>query len=111
MATECAVSHLRGDLGASLQYAMPGDVVLVPDVGETVDDVGKAVAWLGDGLVAIHDHCFAFRHSMHPKFVSYAFQTASMRAQRAKYVARTKVKTLLIDGFARIEIPVPSMKE
>ena len=34
-----------------------------------------------------------------------------MRAQRAKYVARTKVKTLLIDGFARIEIPVPSMKE
>lgn len=97
-------------MAASLRYAKPGDVV-VTDVGETVEDVGKAVAWVGSEDVAIHDHCYAFRHSMNPKFVSYCMQTSSFIAEKAKYVARTKVNTLLIGGFSKIRIPVPSLEE
>ena len=93
-------------MAESLRYAEPGDVVIT-DVGETVEDVGKAVAWLGGEKVAIHDHCYAFRHMMNPKFVSYCMQTASFIAEKAKYVARTKVNTLLINGFSKIAIPVP----
>ncbi|MCJ6183533.1 restriction endonuclease subunit S [Klebsiella pneumoniae] len=104
--TTHALSQVRNDMAKSLRYAEPGDVVIT-DVGETVEDVGKAVAWLGDEKVAIHDHCYAFRHSMNPKFVSYCMQTASFIAEKAKYVARTKVNTLLINGFAKIAIPVP----
>ena len=81
--------------------------MVITDVGETVEDVGKAVAWLGDEKVAIHDHCYAFRHAMNPKFVSYCMQTSSFIAEKAKYIARTKVNTLLINGFAKIAIPVP----
>lgn len=97
-------------MAESLRYAEPGDVVIT-DVGETVEDVGKAVAWLGDGKVAIHDHCYAFRHAMNPKFVSYCMQTAPFIAEKAKYIARTKVNTLLINGFSKISIPVPSLAE
>ncbi|EOI1391440.1 restriction endonuclease subunit S [Klebsiella oxytoca] len=104
--TTHALSQVRNDMAKSLRYAEPGDVVIT-DVGETVEDVGKAVAWLGDEKVAIHDHCYAFRHSMNPKFVSYCMQTASFIAEKAKYVARTKVNTLLINGFSKIAIPVP----
>lgn len=104
--TTHALSQIRNDMAKSLRYAEPGDVVIT-DVGETVEDVGKAVAWLGDEKVAIHDHCYAFRHSMNPKFVSYCMQTTSFIAEKAKYVARTKVNTLLINGFAKIAIPVP----
>jgi len=104
--TTHALSQVKNDMAKSLRYAEPGDVVIT-DVGETVEDVGKAVAWLGDDKVAIHDHCYAFRHSMNPKFVSYCMQTASFIAEKAKYVARTKVNTLLINGFAKIAIPVP----
>ncbi|MFP8760305.1 restriction endonuclease subunit S, partial [Klebsiella grimontii] len=104
--TTHTLSQVRNDMEKSLRYAEPGDVVIT-DVGETVEDVGKAVAWLGDDKVAIHDHCYAFRHSMNPKFVSYCMQTASFIAEKAKYVARTKVNTLLINGFAKIAIPVP----
>lgn len=99
-------SQVRSDLAESLRYAEPGDVVIT-DVSETVEDVGKAVAWLGDGKVAIHDHCYAFRHAMNPKFVSYCMQTASFISEKAKYVARTKVNTLLINGYSKIAIPVP----
>lgn len=104
--TTHALSQLRKDLNSSLRYAEPGDVVIT-DVGETVEDVGKAVAWLGAESVAIHDHCYAFRHKMNPKYVSYCMQTTSFIARKAKYVARTKVNTLLINGFVKMEIPIP----
>lgn len=104
------ISHVRPEMKAILRFAKPGDVVIT-DVGETVEDVGKAVAWIGTEEVAIHDHCYAFRHSMNPKFVSYCMQTTSFIAEKAKYVARTKVNTLLMDGFSKIRIPVPSTEE
>jgi type I restriction enzyme S subunit len=101
------VSRVRRDLGPQLRFATKGDVVLT-DVGETVDDVGKAVAWMGDEDVAIHDHCYVFRSSLNPVFVSFYMQTARYRADKDKYIARTKVKTLLPDGLPRLLLPVPS---
>jgi type I restriction enzyme S subunit len=107
---QSVVSRVRSDLAPMLRFAEPGDVVIV-DVGETVEDVGKAVAWLGSEPVAIHDHSYAFRHDMNPTFVSYVMQTAAFRAERARFIARTKVNTLLIDGFSRIAIPIPARDE
>lgn len=104
--TEHAISQVRDDMAGSLRYAIPGDVVFT-DVGETVEEVGKAVAWLGSEKVAIHDHCYAFRHSMNPKYISYCMQTANFIAFKAKYVARTKINTLLVKGFSKVQIPVP----
>jgi hypothetical protein len=72
--TTATASYVRSDMASTLRFTRPGDLVIA-GVGETVEDVGKAVAWLGDGEVAIHDDCFAFRHSLNPKFVSYYFQT------------------------------------
>lgn len=106
---EKVLSQVRNDLKKKLRYAKSGDVVIT-DVGETVEDVGKAVAWLGKQDVAIHDHCYAFRHTMNPKFVAFCMQTSSFVAEKAKYVARTKVNTLLINGFSKVKIPVPSME-
>lgn len=108
--TAKVISQVRPDMASTLRYAQPGDVVIT-DVGETVEDVGKAVAWIGDEEVAIHDHCYAFRHDLNPKYVSHCMHTTSFISEKAKYVARTKVKTLLIDGFSKIRIPVPSLEE
>ena len=110
VSTSHALSQVRAELSASLRYAEPGDVVIT-DVGETVEDVGKAVAWIGNEKVAIHDHCYAFRHPMNPKLISYCMQATSFIAEKAKYVARTKVNTLLINGFSKISIPVPPIEE
>lgn len=101
-----AISQVRSDLASSLRYAEPNDVVIT-DVGETVEDVAKAVAWLGTEKVAIHDHCYAFRHSLNPKYVSYCMQTSSFIADKAKYIVRAKVKTLLVKGFSKVRIPIP----
>lgn len=104
------LSRVRADLAPRLRFANPGDVV-VAAVGETVEDVGKSVAWLGDGPVAVHDDCFIFRHSLNPKFVSYFFQTSALNAQKAKYVARAKVKRLSGHDLSKLTIPVPPREE
>jgi type I restriction enzyme S subunit len=85
---------------------MPGDVI-VTGVGETVEDVGKAVAWIGMEKVAIHDDSYAFRHSMNPKYISYAMQTAAYIDEKAKHVSRGKLNRLLINGIAKVRIPIP----
>lgn len=90
-----------------MRYARPNDVVMT-GVGETVEDVGKAVAWIGDGDVAIHDDSYAFRHPMNPKYISYAMQTAAFIDEKAKHVSRGKLNRLLVDGIARVRIPIPS---
>lgn len=104
--TTHVLSQVRLELAESLRYVEPGDVVFT-DVGETVEEVGKATAWLGSDKVAIHDHCYALRHNMNPKYVSYCMQTANFIAAKAKYVARTKINTLLIKGFSKVKIPIP----
>ncbi|MGC8102575.1 restriction endonuclease subunit S [Metapseudomonas otitidis] len=107
VSTTCAYSQVRKEMAGSLRYAEPGDVVMA-GVGETVEDVGKAVAWLGDYRVAIHDDSYAFRHSMNPKYIAYVMQTASFNSQKTKHVSSGKVKRLLIDSMKKdVLIPVP----
>lgn len=109
-ASTSTVSHVRLDMASALRFAKPGDLVIA-GVGETVEDVGKAVAWLGNGEVAIHDDCFAYRHSLNPKFVSYYFQTAAFHAEKNKYVARAKVKRLSAENLGKLAIPIPPLDE
>lgn len=104
------VTHVRPELERNLRFAQPGDVVIA-EVGETVEDVGKATAWLGAVPVAIHDGCFGFRHSLNPVFVSYCLQTATFHDQKNRYVARAKVKRLSLNGIKQLRIPVPPLAE
>lgn len=100
------LSKVRSDMADSLRYAEPNDVVIA-GVSETVEDVGKSVAWLGDEKVAIHDDSYAFRHKMNPKFIAYAMQTDAFHDQKAKHVSSGKIKRLLIDGIKKVTLPVP----
>ena len=100
------LSKVKSELADSLRYADKNDVVIA-GVSETVEDVGKAVAWLGDDRVAIHDDSFAFRHTMNPKFIAYAMQTEAFHSEKAKHVARGKIKRLLIDGIKKVRLPIP----
>lgn len=104
------LSRVRGDLAAQLRYARPGDVVIA-GVGETVEDVAKAVAWLGDSEAAIHDDSFAFRSDADPVYIAYVMQTGAFHVQKEKHVSRAKVKRIGGEGLGKIIIPVPPLEE
>jgi type I restriction enzyme S subunit len=105
--TNQAVRHVRVELRDQLRYAAPGSVVFA-GVGETVEDVGKAVAWLGNEPVATHDDTFVFTSPLNPKYVAYAVQTREFHRQKERHVSRAKVKRLSATGLADIKIPVPN---
>jgi len=90
--------------------AQPGDLVIAA-TSEDLADVGKAVAWLGDKAVAVHDDCYIFHHDLDPKYVSYCFQTESFQEQKKAFATEAKVTRLSGDNLGRIAIPVRSADE
>jgi type I restriction enzyme S subunit len=103
-------SFLRPELAASLRMAKKGDLVIA-GTGESVEDIGKAVAWLGSEEVAVHDDCYIFSHSMNPKYLSYFFQSSHFNAQKVKYAAGAKMIRVSSEGFGKIRIYVPPFEE
>jgi type I restriction enzyme S subunit len=110
VATTEARSRVREDLRTTLRYAAPGDLVIA-GTGENVAEVAKAVAWLGAGEVAIHDDCFAYRHTLEPRYASYAFQTRDFQEQKAQSISESKVVRISSANLAKIEIPVPPLDD
>ena len=108
-ATE-AKSFLDPDLAKKLRVAQPGDVIIVA-AGETIEDIGNALAWLGDSDIVIHDACFAFKHTLSPKYVSYFMQTKMFRSQIKKYISSGKISAIHAAGLSKALIPVPSPSE
>lgn len=105
-----AKSFLAPELAAKLRVAKNGDVVIVA-AGETIEDIGLGVAWLGEDDVVIHDACFAFSHSMHPNYVSHFTQTDIFHSQIKRYISSGKISAINAAGLSKAKIPVPSMDE
>jgi type I restriction enzyme S subunit len=90
--------------------ARHGDVVIV-SAGETIEDIGNAVAWLGESDVVTHDACFTFAHNLNPKYVSYFFRTEKFRSQIKRYISSGKISSINAKGLTKAVIPVPSIEE
>ena len=108
--TKKTKSFLEPEKAEKLRLAKPGDVIIVT-AGETIEDIGNAVAWLGETNVVIHDACFAYSHSFNPKFVSYFFQTDIFRSQIRKHISSSKISAILESGLSHAKIPVPPLSE
>ena len=107
-ATEVTKSFISLELAAQLKKAGWGDLI-VTTTSENIEDVCKAVAWVGKGDIAIGGHSCVFRHTLDPMYVSYYFQTDSFEMQKRRFVTGTKVKDIKVSDIGRIRIPVPPM--
>ncbi|MGF6886345.1 type I restriction enzyme S subunit [Nocardia sp. GAS34] len=104
------VTHLPESFRSSMRLAKPGDVVIA-GTSENVEDVGKAVAWLGDDDVAVHDDCFIFQHDLDPKFVSYFFASPLFQYRKRRFTSETKVVRISAGNLKKIDMPVPPRDE
>ncbi|MEU5370663.1 restriction endonuclease subunit S [Streptomyces sp. NPDC005951] len=104
------VTYLPESFRGSMRKAEPGDVVIA-GTSENIEDVGKAVAWLGDDDVAVHDDCFIFRHDLDPKFVSYFFASPLFQHRKRQFTSVTKVVRISAANLKKIVMPVPPREE
>ena len=94
----------------NLRLAKKGDVVFVA-AGETIEDIGKGTAWLGDEGVVIHDACFSFRSPLNPKYVAYYTRTRLFHDQIRRHISSGKISAINSNGLSKVIIPVPSKEE
>lgn len=105
-AADSTVTFLNPALRSSLRLARKNDLVIAA-TGENIEDVCKAVAWLGEEEVAVHDDCYIYRHSFDPMFASYLFQSSTFQEQKARYVSESKVVRVSGVNLSKIRVPMP----
>ncbi|HEY2354888.1 MAG TPA: restriction endonuclease subunit S [Gaiellaceae bacterium] len=103
-------SFVAPETAAKLAKVDPGDVVIT-NTSENIEDVGKAVAWLGAEQVVTGGHATVIKHSQNPKFLAYYFQTAEFSSAKRRYAFGTKVIDVSAKSLAKIDIPLPSRNE
>lgn len=91
--------------------ASHGDV-LIADASENDEDLGSAVAWLGDHDVVLSNHLIVFtpESGLDPKYVSYFLRSSGFQSQKRKIASGTKVRSLSAKGISTVEIPVPPLE-
>jgi type I restriction enzyme S subunit len=94
---------------AKLAQVDPGDVIIT-NTSENLDDVCKAVAWLGDSTIVTGGHATVLKHNEDPKFLSYYFQSPQFYADKKRLATGTKVIDVSAKSLAKIAIPVPPLE-
>jgi type I restriction enzyme, S subunit len=100
-----AFSFLKPEFASRLRFARPGDVIIV-SAGETIEDIGKSVAWLGSEEVVIHDALYAFRSWLDPKYVTYFTQTDDFHDQIRRFISSSKISAISTENLGKVRIPV-----
>ena len=104
--TKSFVSH---DFAKKLRKAKYGDLIIAT-TSENVEDVGKAVAWLGDAEIAISGDSYVFSHKQNPKFIAYLLQTHRFLQFKRKNVSGTKVTRISGESLEKYVIPIPPLE-
>ena len=100
------ISCVAPDTAARLAKVNPGDIIIT-NTSENIEDVGKAVAWLGDEQIVTGGHATVLKHSQDPKFISYWLQSPSFQQQKKRLATGTKVIDVSAKQLATVRMPVP----
>lgn len=102
-------SFVSESFAQKLRKAKTGDIVIAT-TSENVEDVGKAVAWLGNEDIAISGDAYIYTHEQNPKFIAYLFQTERFLAFKKMNVSGTKVTRISGDSLVKYPIPIPPLE-
>ena len=98
--------YIKKDIAKNMRYAETNDVVIVA-AGENKDDLGNALAWLGQEPAAVHDACFIFRSEMCPNYLSHVCRTKSYHKQVRMFANEAKICSVSGNDLSKVVIPLP----
>lgn len=104
---EC-VSHTKIEYLKSPKYFEHGDL-LFAITGESVEDIGKTIAYLGKEKCLLGGDIICMKHKQNPKYLAYALSTPD--AIKQKGFGKTKLKVVHTNAPAlkAIKIPLPPL--
>ena len=105
---EKCVSYTKEEYITSPKYFEHGDL-LFAITGESVEDIGKTIAYLGNEKCLLGGDIICMKHRQNPKFLSYALATED--AIRQKGLGKTKLKVVHTNAPAikSIKVSLPPL--
>lgn len=108
--TDTTKSFVPYELAQKLTKVKSGNLVIAC-TSENIEDVCKAVVWLGEEDIVTGGHACVFAHNEIPKYIAYFFQTEYFFQQKKKYARGAKVIDIKVSDLEKISIPVPPLSE
>ena len=110
-ATAEVIAHVPEDKAKKLAVVNPGDVI-VANTSENLEDVCKAVAWVGESDIVTGGHATVIKApEQNAKFISYYMATGQFNKDKRRHAFGTKVIDVAPKNLAKIEFPLPPLEE
>ncbi|MCU1762415.1 restriction endonuclease subunit S [Pseudomonas sp. 14P_8.1_Bac3] len=108
LSTSKTKSFVSPDLARQLRKVNQGDVVIT-NTSENLEDVGKALVYLGEQQAVTGGHATILRPGscLLGKYFAYFSQTSEFAGEKGKYAKGTKVIDVSATDMAKIRIPIP----
>lgn len=103
-------SFVSPELAKTLRKVNKGDIVIT-NTSENIEDVGKAVVYLGEIQAVTGGHATIIKPSqlLLGKYFAYYTQTEEFASQKRKYAKGTKVIDVSATDMSKIRIPIPPL--
>ncbi|MDW0616817.1 restriction endonuclease subunit S [Mannheimia haemolytica] len=110
--TDKTISFVTPELAVKLRKVNHGDVVIT-NTSENLDDVGKALLYLGEEQAVTGGHATIFRpnEDILGKYFVYLTQTQFFFNEKRKLAKGTKVIDVSANDMSKITVPIPSLSE
>ena len=108
LSTTSTKSFVSPETAEKLKKVNKGDVVIT-NTSENLEDVGKAVVYLGERQAVTGGHATIFKPGKFilGKYFAYFTQTDVFGSKKRKYSKGTKVIDVSASDMAKISIPIP----
>lgn len=104
------ISHTDKNMIKSQKFFEHGDL-LFAITGESVEDIGKTIAYIGHEKCLLGGDIVCMKHNQNPKYLAFALSTADAIRQKGKGKVKLKVVHTSIPALKEIEIPIPPLTE
>lgn len=104
------ISFISEEQAERCKKASYGDLIIAT-TSENVEDVCKAVGWIGKKEIAISGDAYVFKHNQDPRYIAYLFQTQQFLNYKKKYATGTKVIRVSGENMLKFSFGFPPLSE
>lgn len=110
LSTAETISFVSPETAQKLKKVNKGDVIIT-NTSENLEDVGKALLYLGEKQAVTGGHATIFKpdNLILGMYFVYYTQTIEFASQKRKYAKGTKVIDVSATDMAKIQIPIPPL--
>lgn len=107
---DTCVSHTQEEFVPNKKYFEYGDI-LFAITGESVEDIAKSCAYLGDEKCLAGGDIVVLKHNQNPKYLAYALSATNAQIQKSKGKVKSKVVHSSVPAIKEIVVPIPPLAE